>query len=199
VQRSQGVCLSLLSGSRFLCWGVRRGMLMQRDPHRLTYRVRRIPSTWSVDDLNAALLEGLGITDPAQVRVRVLATDLTRFNRERCRTAIVSFGLADHSFSTRFSLEGRGAKLECDTIFDDLTPLSSCDGDERHNVEYVSPYTYFSPDYGPRRSGRCALLVLLLFKPTLWIRAEAMLCFPARAQSASHIGLEAVLWSPLLY
>jgi hypothetical protein len=90
----------------------------------------------------------------------------------------VSFGLADHSFSTRFSLEGRGAKLECDTIFDDLTPLSSCDGDERHNVEYVSPYTYFSPDYGPRRSGRCALLVLLLFKTNFVDKGGGYALFP---------------------
>jgi len=110
---------------------------MKRDQHRLTYRVRRIPSTWTVKDLKAALLEGLGITDDTQIRVRVLATDLIRFNRDKYRTAVVSFGLEDRPFPLRFSLQGSGAKLDCDTVFDDFTPLSSCDGDEHHNVEYV--------------------------------------------------------------
>jgi hypothetical protein len=111
-----------------------------RDPHRLTYRVRRIPSTWTVDDLKVALLEALGITDDTQIRVRVLATDLSRFNREKCRTAVVSFGIEDLSFPPRFSLHGSGVKLDCDTVFDDLTPLSSYNGDEQHNVEYVSTF-----------------------------------------------------------
>ena len=46
-----------------------------------------------MESLKAALLEGLGITDDSQVRVRVLATELSRFNGEQCRTAVVSFGL----------------------------------------------------------------------------------------------------------
>ena len=111
---------------------------MKRDPHRLTYRVRRIPSTWTVEDVEAALLEGLGTTDNIQIRVRVLATDLSRFNREKCRTAVVSFGLEERPWPPRFSLHGLGVKLDCDTVFDDLTPLSSCDRDEQHNVEYAS-------------------------------------------------------------
>ena len=111
---------------------------MKRDPHRLTYRVRRVPSTWTVEDLKAALLEGLSITDDSQVHVRVLATDISRFNREKCRTAVVSFGLEDRSFSARFSLHGSGVRLDCDTVFDDLTPLSSYVGDQRHEVEYAS-------------------------------------------------------------
>jgi hypothetical protein len=102
------------------------------------YRVRRIPSTWTVDNLKAALLDGLCITDESQVRIRVLATDLGRFNRERCRTSVVSFGLENRSFPARFPLYGSGVKLDCDIVFDDLTPLSSCDGDEHHKVEYVS-------------------------------------------------------------
>jgi hypothetical protein len=116
---------------------------MKRDPHRLTYRVRRIPSTWTVDDLKTALLEAQGITDDTQIRVRVLATDLSGSNREQCRTAVVSFGLEDPSFPPHFSLSGSGVELDCDTVFDDLTPLSSCDSDKLHNVEYASIHVDF--------------------------------------------------------
>jgi len=152
---------------------------MKPDQHRLTYRVRRIPSTWTVEDLKTALLEGLGITDDTQIRVRVLATDLIRFNRDECRTAVVSFGLEGRPFAPRFTLQGSGTKLDCDTVFDDFTPLSSCDGDEHHNVEYVSPVLDFSmfsflPEQDPAWSGseRCALLALRSHRP---IGAEAVL------------------------
>jgi len=115
---------------------------LKRDPHRLTYRVREIPSTWSVDDLKAALLEGLGnrfgISKDSEIRIRVLATDLCEFKRPICRTAVVSFGLEVWSPSTRFPLTGSDIVLECDKDFDGLTPLSSCGSDEHHEVEYVS-------------------------------------------------------------
>jgi hypothetical protein len=108
---------------------------MNHDPHRLTYRVSRIPSTWTINDVKAALLEGLEITDETQIRIRVLATDLSRFNRKKCRTAVVSFSLEDRSFPPQFALHGSSVKLDCDTVFDDFTPLSSYDGDDHHKVE----------------------------------------------------------------
>ena len=47
---------------------------------------------------------------------------------------VVSFGLENWSFPAQCSR----VRLDCYTIFDDLTPLSSCDGDEHHKAEYVS-------------------------------------------------------------
>lgn len=35
---------------------------LKRDPHRPMCRLRRIPSTWTVDGLKAALLDGLQIS-----------------------------------------------------------------------------------------------------------------------------------------
>jgi hypothetical protein len=104
--------------------------------HRKVYRVRRIPSSWSIIELRTNLLAALNINDSSSLHIRSYASDFTRHKGLLTRTAVVSFDIPpNRAKKSRFSIIVSEVKLHCDSVFDGFTPLSSIDTDKHHDAE----------------------------------------------------------------
>ena len=87
--------------------------------HRITYRIRNIPVSWSVDHFRTNFLIAAGIGDGALLRIRSFSSDVARCGRLPRRVAIVSLGVPLLAFQRKhFVLEAGVVKLGCDTVFD---------------------------------------------------------------------------------
>ena len=112
------------------------GPLIPRDPHRLTYRIRNIPSSWSLDHFRTILIDVIGINDHSLLRIRSFSADVARYGREPGRVAVVSVGAQLNAYDGKhFLLETKQVKLEADTEFDGFTPLSPIEYEAHHEAE----------------------------------------------------------------
>jgi hypothetical protein len=110
--------------------------LISRDPHRLTYRIRNIPSSWSLDYFRTILIDIIGINDHSLLHIRSFSADVARYGREPGRVAVVSVGAQLNAYDGRhFLLETKQVRLEADTEFDGFTPLSPIEYEAHHEAE----------------------------------------------------------------
>ena len=103
--------------------------LGSQEQHRKVYRLKGIPLQWDSQRLETQLHTRAEIQDGTTINVRSLALDIGRPGELQMQTAVVSFSYAPQwPCQDRTSFVVGNTRLNCDTIFDGFTPLSSVHG-----------------------------------------------------------------------
>jgi hypothetical protein len=109
----------------------------EKNPHRITYRIRSIPASCSQEDFAILLARALALQDHNWLQIRSFSSDVALPGDSPIRTAVVSFGATPPILQKekRLTLKTGEVTLLCDTVFDGFTPLSPIELDEENAIE----------------------------------------------------------------
>jgi hypothetical protein len=113
---------------------------LERDPHRVTYRIRGIPASYGQEEFSRLLLKALALHDSSALRIRSFSSDVALPVDRETRTTVVSFSSKPPLLRGNYQvMQAENIKLTFDTVFDGFTPLSPIESDEQTTIEHVYP------------------------------------------------------------
>ena len=111
----------------------------EKNPHRITYRIRGIPASCSQESFAILLTRALALQDDHWLQIRSFSSDVALPGDPPSRTAVVSFGetIPMLQKEERITLKTSQMTFLCDTVFDGFTPLSPVELEEENAIEQV--------------------------------------------------------------